>query len=231
MHFLQMPVEILEKIFKDTENLLNLSKTCCHFDELISNSPALMDKIELKLNKYYEFFNRDDYKEFKDLTKALLASQKPFRRVSIDGQYHSKYLKILKKNSTTIQTLTIFSYEREQVMTSNDLIDVLKVLANSLTTLILDGYCSVYMCYIEDNDEAAVEMPKLKSLTLHTMSFEFLQLFMKCKVTKFHVSTIVPERFSRRNIQYLVNFLSVQVDLKVNYLMSDYGLYIFFSYL
>ena len=96
------------------------------------------------------------------------------------------------------------------------MIDVLKVLANSLTTLELteNVVCELSFYNVDD----AVEMPKLKSLILYTGPLKFLQLLMKCRITDLYID--IEHRFySRTNIQYFVNFLSVQVDLKVNCIM------------
>lgn len=211
-----MPPEILEQIFKDAFNLINLSRTCCRFNELISSSPVLMNKIVLKLDKFIEnSFEREDYLQFLDSRKALLASSRPFRHVLIENDYHSKYIKILKKNSASISSLTISSEDDDNFLDGDDLIKVLKVLSNSLTSIELNAVGSLSF-----HKPDVILMPKLKSLKLFNWSFEILQLFMNSRITDLRIE-MTDGNFNRWNIKFLVDFLSVQVDLKVNFIMNE----------
>ena len=151
--------------------------------------------------------------EFKQTNAALLASYKLIRNVCI-YDYNQRFYKYLKKNATTIQYLYIFTQCDGEDFMESDLAEALKLLADSLTTL----YFKVYRAdEMNPRSFQAIEMPKLKSL--ETWSPVFLQLFMNSRIT--HLWIEVDEEmdvieYARSDIKYFVDFLSVQVDLKVN---------------
>ena len=226
MSLYELPNEVLEMIFYHSDNKLNISVTCSRFYDIIAASPELMDGICLFFEKFgyvcrqygkknlYPPVTQEKADELvQKMLEPLMLSKRRYSHAYIHDYYCTEILKVVEKHSSTITNLSISAQPGDVLMDHSSFSDVMVALSDSLQLLRIN--CNAI--HLNPNKLIyALELPILKGVEMIAAeSLGVLQILMKSRIKNLRITTVEDFPYTVDNIKYLVDFLSVQDDLKV----------------
>ncbi|CAO1369627.1 unnamed protein product [Diamesa tonsa] len=226
--WLSFPDEVWEEIlnYLEVTSLLSTTLTCCKLNNLISESPRIMNKLTLKIDEDQKDRNHSDEEEddeklairnkatlsySKTIISSVLKSQRNYRNIVIshpfrDTSTRKQIIQILIRFSKSVQELTFLvddSFSRKEI------IEILKSCDN-LRKLTFD------FIYFEKDDDV-LESPQLPCLRELIMIIEEPKLYgmlSNCnKLKKLYVSETHSNTENAGNSQFFEEFLAKQQHL------------------